>query len=167
MRCPRRNRKPILPQRLAATLGAMNPQEQKQVPEDAIADSNGRFAGAAARGEAGAMASLYTDDAALLPPDAEPVMGQAAIESFWRDGIVMGIRGVELETVRLEHGDVLAYEIGRYTLTFEPANGAAVTEVATCVLVHRHQQGGSWQRTVEIFNWNSPPVLKSERSRPR
>jgi uncharacterized protein (TIGR02246 family) len=137
----------------------MSPHEQKRVP-DAIADSNRRFAEAAARGEAGPMASLYTDDAALLPPNAEPVSGRAAIERFWRDGIAMGIRGVELETVRLEHADALAYEIGRYTLSLEPANGAAVTELAMYVLVYRLHQTGSWQRAVEIFNWTTADDLE-------
>jgi ketosteroid isomerase-like protein len=113
------------------------------------------------------MASLYTRDAALLPPNEEPVSGRAAIERFWHDGIAMGIRAVELETVRLEHADALAYEIGHSTLSLEPANGAAVTEVATYVLVHRRQQDSSWHRAVEIFNWNAPPGPTNERSRPR
>jgi ketosteroid isomerase-like protein len=49
-----------------------------------------------------AMASVYADDADLLPANAQPLRGLAAIERFWHGGIEMGIRGLGLETLRLE-----------------------------------------------------------------
>jgi uncharacterized protein (TIGR02246 family) len=133
------------------------PQDPKQTAGDAVAESNRRFADAAGRGDARAMASLYTDDADFLPPNAEPLKGQAAIERFWQGGISMGIRGLEQESLRLEEADGLACEIGRYTLSFEPEGDAHVTELARFVLVHKRQPDGSWLRTVEIFNWPSHP----------
>jgi ketosteroid isomerase-like protein len=103
------------------------------------------------------MAAVYTEDAVFLPLDAEPLRGQAAIERFWHGGIRMGIRGLELEILQLEHERVFAYEIGRYTLCFEPEDDAPVTDLATRVVVHRRQQDGSWRRAVEIFN-RTPPA---------
>jgi len=102
------------------------------------------------------MAAVYTDDAEFLPPNAESLRGQAEIERFWHGGIEMGIRRLELETGKLELAGGLAYEIGRYTLCFDPVDGAAVTDVAAYVVVHRRQQDGCWRRAVEIFNWNAP-----------
>jgi ketosteroid isomerase-like protein len=102
------------------------------------------------------MASVYTNDAYLLPPNTERLRGATEIECFWRGGIEMGIRSLELETLQLEQADGLAYEIGRYTLCFEKEQGVPVTDRARYVLVHRRQPDGSWLRAVEIFNWIAP-----------
>jgi uncharacterized protein (TIGR02246 family) len=134
-----------------------SPQDPKQIARAGVAHSNRRFADAASRGDAGAMAAVYTEDAVFLPLDAETLKGQAAIERFWHGGIRMGIRGLQLETLQLEHERVFAYEIGRYTLCFEPEGDAPVTDLATHVVVHRRQQDGSWCRAVEIFN-RTPPA---------
>jgi len=132
------------------------PQHLNQTVEDGVAQSNRRFADAAARGDARAMASVYTDDADFLPPNAETLKGPAAIERFWQGGIEMGIRDLEHETLRLEQAEGLAYEIGRYKLLLEPEGDAPVTDLARFVLVHKRQPDGTWLRTVEIFNRTSP-----------
>jgi uncharacterized protein (TIGR02246 family) len=129
-----------------------SPQDPKRIARDGVARSNRRFADAATRGDAGAMAAVYTEDAVFLPLDAETLRGQAAIERFWHGGIRMGIRRLELDTLQLEHERVFAYEIGRYTLCFEPEGDAPMTDLATHVVVHRRQQDGSWRRAAEIFN---------------
>jgi ketosteroid isomerase-like protein len=36
-----------------------------------------------ARGDAAALAGMYTEDASLLPPGAEMIRGRAAIQAFW------------------------------------------------------------------------------------
>src|SRR5262245_5678780 len=102
------------------------------------------------------MASAYTDDADLMAPNARPLRGTAAIAEFWRGGIEMGIRGVEIETLRVEEGKELAFEIGRYTLQFEPQDGAPVTDEAIYLVVHRLEQDGIWRRAAEIFTWSAP-----------
>jgi ketosteroid isomerase-like protein len=131
-------------------------KELMQIAGDAIAQSNRHFVEAAGRGEAGGMASLYTDDADLLPPNAASLRGQAAIERFWHGGMEMGVRGLELETLRLKQVGGLVYEIGRYTVHFEPEGGAPVTDVATYLVVHTCQPDGSWRRAAEVFTWEAP-----------
>ena len=142
-------------------------RDLKQIAREGVAQSNRRFADAATGGDARAMAAVYTEDAVFLPLDADALKGQAGIERFWRDGIRMGLRGLEVETLQLEHERVLAYEIGRYTLRFEPEGDAPVTDLATHVVVHRRQQDDSWRRVVEIFNRNAPPPVTSEGRQPR
>jgi uncharacterized protein (TIGR02246 family) len=132
------------------------PRELKHIAAEAVTESNRRFANAAARGDPRAMASAYTNDADLLPPDAEALRGRVAIERFWQGGIEMGIRGLELKTLQLVPADSLAYEIGRYTLCFEKEHGVRVTDLANYVVIHRSQPDGSWQKAVEIFNWTTP-----------
>jgi ketosteroid isomerase-like protein len=123
-------------------------------PREAIAENNRLFAAAAAHGDAWGMASVYADDAELLPPNAEPLRGRDAIERFWQGGIEMGILSLELETRRLEAAGGLAYEVGTYTLQIRTNGGAPATEVGKCVVIHRRLPDNSWRRALEIFNWN-------------
>jgi uncharacterized protein (TIGR02246 family) len=133
-----------------------SPQDPRQIARDGVAQSHRRFADAATRGDARAMAAVYTEDAVFLPLDEETLRGRAAIERFWHGGIEIGIRGLELETLQLEHERVFAYEIGRYRLCFQPEHDVPMTDLATHVVVHRRLQDGSWRRAVEIFN-RTPP----------
>jgi uncharacterized protein (TIGR02246 family) len=140
-----------------ATVPGMNASaEHTQAVRAAIAESNRRFADAAARNDAGAMASVYASNADVVPPNAEPLRGTAAIQDFWHGGIEMGIKGLDFETVRLDEAQDVAYEIGRYTLHFGYEDGAPVTDEATYFLVHKRQQDGSWRRTAEFFTRSTP-----------
>jgi uncharacterized protein (TIGR02246 family) len=124
---------------------------------EAVEENNRRFAAALAAGDAAGAASVYADDAALLPPDVEALKGREAIERFWQAGIAMGIRGVELETRELEQEDELAYEIGRYTLRIEPDGGEPATDVGKYLVVHRREPDGSWRWAADVFNSDGPP----------
>jgi ketosteroid isomerase-like protein len=129
---------------------------RREMIEGTLAENNRRFADAAARCDARAMASVYANDADFLPPNTEALRGRAAIERFWDDGIEMGIRSLGVETLRLDQADGLAYEIGRYTLCFGPVGGTPVTDLATYLVTHRRGHDGCWRRTAEIFTWDAP-----------
>ena len=113
--------------------------------------NNGRLSEALARGDAVAAAAVYGEGATLLPPHSEPVIGREAIEGFWRGGIEIGLRSVELDTVELDVAGDLAYEVGRYRLVVERKDGASTRELGSHVVVHRRQADGSWKWAVEIF----------------
>src|SRR5687767_14545333 len=119
--------------------------------ETSIAETSAAFVAALRDGDAKAACAVYADDARLLAPSAELMLGREAIESFWRAGLEAGISEVELETLELERHDGLAYEIGRYALWLRPPNDAAVVDRGKYVLVHERQQDGSWRRAVEMF----------------
>jgi uncharacterized protein (TIGR02246 family) len=125
--------------------------------DDGIDAARARFSAALERGDAQEAAAVYADDARLLPPSAELLQGRGAIEAFWRAGLDAGVSGVELETVELERGGSLAYEIGRYALRLRPAEGGTVVDRGKYILVHARQKDGSWRRAVEMFNPDSPP----------
>jgi uncharacterized protein (TIGR02246 family) len=131
-------------------------QEVEQMVGDAVAANNRRLAAAAATGDAGAMASVYEDEARLLPPNADAIRGRDDIGSYWEAGIEMGLRRLELETLELQHTDGLAVEVGRCTYLMDSDDGKAPAETGKYVVVHRRQPDGSWRRAVEIFNWDAP-----------
>jgi uncharacterized protein (TIGR02246 family) len=130
--------------------------EQTQTVEGAIAERNRRFVDASAQSDAGAMASVYSADADFLAPNAERLRGRAAIQEFWHGGIEMGIRTVELETLRLTEAEDFVCESGRYMLHFEPRDGTPVTDEALYVVVHKLEDDGIWRRTAEILTWSAP-----------
>jgi uncharacterized protein (TIGR02246 family) len=68
------------------------------------------------KGDAAAVAALYTDDAYVLPPGADMVKGRSAIESFWRQA-AQQMGDAKLTTIDvLPLGRTAAREIGTVTL---------------------------------------------------
>ena len=118
--------------------------------------NSGRFSEAVARGDAAGVASVYGDEATLLPPGNEAVRGRKAIEGFWRGGMEVGLRSVELETLELGTDAELAYEVGRYRLVVERDDAGPRSELGNHVVVHKRQHDGSWKWAVEIFATQEP-----------
>ena len=58
-----------------------------------------RYVAASNEGDAETLASLYAEDAVLLPPDHEPIHGREAISEFWEQGTEPGLA---MSTLRVE-----------------------------------------------------------------
>ena len=110
------------------------------------------FVTALHRADASAVSALYADDARLLTPTAQLFEGRDAIAAFWQAGLDVGMAEIELEELNVEHDCGVAWEIGRYALRLQEADGTVVVDRGKYVLVHRRQQDGSWLRAVEMFN---------------
>ena len=121
----------------------------------AIEAVNEKFMAALTRGDAAGVAALYTADARLLPPNLEMMKGTEAIQAFWQGGIDMGIKEARLETVEVEAQENVAYEIGKYILTIQPAGGEAITDMGKYLVIWKHQDG-SWKLHVDIWNTSVP-----------
>src|SRR5687767_9386322 len=89
----------------------------------AIEAANKQFIAAFNRGDAAAVAAMYTADARLLPPNSPMGEGRQAIQQFWQGAYRAGVKMVSLETLHVESQGSLAYEVGRYTLTSPTAGG--------------------------------------------
>jgi uncharacterized protein (TIGR02246 family) len=122
----------------------------------AIIDANNKqFIGAFNKGDAAAVANMYTMGARVLPPNSEMVEGRANIQKYWQDAISAGLKFVSLEPVHVEtHGNI-AVEIGRYTLTVPGAGGTTTTDRGKYVVVWK-REGRNWKLAVDTFNTNMP-----------
>jgi uncharacterized protein (TIGR02246 family) len=105
-----------------------------------------RYVDASNQGDADALASLYADDAVLLPPDHEPVRGRAAIGDFWRQGTD---EGLEVTTLTVEVDGDLGYLVGRYHL---PATDEEPADSGKYVMCLKRQRDGAWKLTADIWN---------------
>jgi uncharacterized protein (TIGR02246 family) len=117
---------------------------------------NRRFEEGFDHGDAAAVGSVYTDDAALLPPNGPMTHGRDAITKFWQGVMDMGLRSVALNTVSLvRDGDDAAHEIGTASLTIEPEGGEPTTDSVKYVVVWRREASGEWRYAVDIWNGDS------------
>jgi len=107
-----------------------------------------QFESAFTQGDAAGIASFYTENAMLLPPEADFVKGRQAIQAFWQMAIDMGIKGLKLDVIDVElHGDT-AIEMSKYTL------GSADNEVMEQGkgIVIWKSVGGVWKLHRDIWN---------------
>jgi uncharacterized protein (TIGR02246 family) len=108
---------------------------------------NRQFEEAARKGDVDRLASLYTPDAIVLPPDGPLVRGRDGIKQMW--GTVareMGLKDVRLDTVDFEQAGDTGYEVGEATLTV--ASGKAVVKF---VVVWK-KVDGQWRIHRDIWN---------------
>jgi uncharacterized protein (TIGR02246 family) len=131
--------------------------QAQQSARTAIEANTKQFTEAFNKGDAAAVANMYTTDARMLPPNSEILEGRPNIQKFWQDAITAGMKLESLETVHVETQGNVAVEIGRYT-TRIPGGGVTLTDKGKYVVVWK-REGGSWKLAVDIFNTSVPLVV--------
>ncbi|MBI1816732.1 MAG: SgcJ/EcaC family oxidoreductase [Deltaproteobacteria bacterium] len=116
----------------------------------AIEAANQRFMVAAARGDATAIAALYTATGEVLPPNGETRSGTQALEAFWKAALDAGVKQAKLDTVEVEDCGDTAYEVGRYSMS--GADGQAI-DTGKYIVVWKRQRG-QWKLHRDIWNSN-------------
>jgi len=134
----------------------------ERAPEDtaevrqAIEAINKQWEDAVKRGDAAAIAALYTEEARVLPQDGPTLVGREAIQNFQQSYIDAGFNDFRLTTLEVGVVRDLAYEIGEYALTIQPEEGEAIRDQGKYVVVWK-RENGEWKLDVDIFN-SSPPL---------
>ncbi len=114
-----------------------------------LRSANDNFESAFAQGDSARLANFYTDNAMLLPTEADFVKGKKAIGDFWQGAMDTGIKGIKLEILEVEqHGDS-AIDIGLYTLRGEDDQ---ILDEGKYLVVWKNE-GGS--RKLDRDMWNS------------
>jgi uncharacterized protein (TIGR02246 family) len=128
----------------------------QQAIRSKIAERDAEYGAAASRGDIAAVAELYTDDAILLPPNAEMVRGKQGVKQFFDElKKTRGVPQVTLRTIELEELGDTANEVGELTLRIQPPGGEPVTDVGKYVVIWK-REGDTWKLAVDIWNTNSP-----------
>lgn len=115
----------------------------------AIQKLNDQWAAAFNKGDAAAVAAMYTTDAYVLPAGAPMVTGRPAIEKLWQ-GAMQQMSDVKVMTLDVKTlGGNAAREIG--TATFKtrsqpPQDGAIKYAVVW------QKEGGQWKLLQDIWN---------------
>ena len=101
------------------------------------------------KGDAAAVAALYTEDAYVLPPGSAMVKGRAAIEAFWRQA-AQQMGDAKLTTVDvLPLGRSAAREVGTVALK---TKSQPPQEVVGKYAVVWRKVGRDWKLATDIWN---------------
>jgi uncharacterized protein (TIGR02246 family) len=116
-----------------------------------IQQLSNQFGEAFNRGDAAAVAALYTEDAYLLPPGAEMAKGRTAVQTFWKAASEQ-VGNMKLTTVEvMPLGENAAQEIGSFTLR---TKAQPPQEVAGKYVVIWRKVGADWKLATDIWNIN-------------
>lgn len=122
----------------------------------AIEQTNVRFVEAFKAGDAATIASLYTQTAKMLPPDATEIAGGEAIQAEWQSWIDAGLKDLTLEAKEVEADGDLAYEIGWFTLQAPTETNDMATASGNYVVVWKRGADGDWR--LHVDTWNDAPA---------
>jgi uncharacterized protein (TIGR02246 family) len=101
------------------------------------------------KGDAAAVAALYTEDAYVLPPGSAMVKGRPAIEAFWRQA-AQQMTDAKLTTVDvLPLGRSAAREVGTVTLK---TKSQPPQEIVGKYVVLWRKVGRDWKLATDIWN---------------
>jgi uncharacterized protein (TIGR02246 family) len=117
-----------------------------------IAAANENFVAAFKRGDAAAIATLYSKDGQVLPPNSQPISSTQAIQTFWQGVMNLGIKAAKLESLEVEDRGDIAYEVGKYTLL---GDGGQEIDTGKYVVVWK-QEAGRWKLHRDIWNSSRP-----------
>lgn len=119
-----------------------------------ISANEAAWAAAANRGDAAAVAAMYTDTATMLPPGADIQKGRAAIEKTIGSIGRTGVRNFTLTTLDVEQlGPNTAREIGQFSLDAPGPKKKSVKVYGKYATIWKHVDG-KWLLDVDIWNMN-------------
>jgi uncharacterized protein (TIGR02246 family) len=111
-----------------------------------------KFMDAFNSGNAAAVAEMYTEDAAVLPPDGKRVDGRKGVEEFWQGAIKGGMKNLTLNALEVEERADLAYEVGAFTLDVPSEGGALSTVAGKYIVIWKKGDDGRWRLHRDIWN---------------
>ncbi len=96
--------------------------------------------------------AYYAPDARVLPPNAPPAIGRAAIRDVLTGMLAGGPIELSMENAIRQASGELAYHSGRYELTIRPADGEPIRDHGKYLEVFRRQPDGRWQCVADMFS---------------
>lgn len=114
---------------------------------------NEAFVAAFGRGDAPAIAKLYSSDAQVFAPNNEVITGAEAIEKLWKGAMEMGAKSVSLKATEVQqHGATIAHEVGAYSMA--GADGKELDRGKYIVIWKK--EGNAWKIHRDIWNTSMP-----------
>lgn len=122
----------------------------------AIEAQNKKFTKAVEKGDAQAMADLYSANAMVFPSNSDIVKGKQAIKALFQGLLDSGVKGFSLTIIEVERFGNTANEVGTYTM--KDASGKEIDKGKYIVIWKR--ENGQWKLHRDIFNSSRPASAK-------
>ena len=119
-----------------------------------IHEGNQRFMEAIRAADSATMPSLYTNDAIILPPNADAVRGADAIAQYWLDFFELGITDAQPVTLEVILMGEYALEVGESSVY--GADGALLDRGKIMVLWKN--DSGVWKMHRDTWNSSTNPA---------
>jgi uncharacterized protein (TIGR02246 family) len=105
--------------------------------------------------DAPGIASLYTENATLLPPGQPAISGRQNIQGFWQGFFDAGASDAKLKSTRISSSGELAYEIGEYSAMMPQPSGGTAPGSGKYLVVFERQQDGTLRMAADMFSPNA------------
>ena len=119
----------------------------------AIEAASDRWVAAAQAGQWDSVASHYSDDAVLMPPNMASAQGRASVREHL--AAFPPLESVSFDQDHIDGCGDLAYVQGRYTFRFN-VDGQSVEDRGKYIEIWEREEGGQWRITRDIFNSDMP-----------
>jgi uncharacterized protein (TIGR02246 family) len=110
------------------------------------------FAAAFSAGDAAKVASFYTDNAVVMPPNQQMVRGRENIEAYYRNGFARSGGTLRLQPFESAVAGARAFEAGTSTLV---AVGGRSESAGKYVVIYERVRN-EWKIVYDIFNNDAP-----------
>jgi uncharacterized protein (TIGR02246 family) len=141
--------------------------------DPALDKLNAEFVAAFNAKDAAKVASFYTEDATLMPPNHAMVKGRPNIEAYWRGAFEQGMTSLALRPMESAIAGSQAFEAGTATVTIKTggspttpggvSSGGVVSDTSKYLVVFKRTAEG-WKMAYDIYNSDQPaptPLKKS------
>jgi len=134
------------------------PQADTRAAEElVIRDLDEQWSKAASARDLEKTVSFYSDDAALLAPNAPMASGKQAVRASWAALLVPGLTvSWQVTKVDVARSGDLAYLIGTYVVAMKDAQGKPADDHGKLLEVWKKQADGSWKVAADIYNSDLP-----------
>ena len=120
----------------------------------AIRQADLNFVANSLAGDWDALVAGYTEDAVVMPPNQEVVIGRSAIRDLFS---VLTINDFTLETVEMDGRGDLVFARGDYSWTVAVGEGEPVADHGKWLTIWRKQADGTWLLSQDIWNSDQAP----------
>lgn len=103
------------------------------------------------KGDTAQLASLYADDAIMIPPSSEILSDRDAIKGYWETLREVGIGAYEVHTIDLRVEGDKAYQVAVWEAA-RPVEGNVIRFEGNMSSVYERQKDGSWK--IKLQSWN-------------
>ncbi len=136
-----------------AACAAQAPAGLTDADRAAIQAVSDEFAERVLAGDFAGVASLYTEDGVLLPPNGPIVTGRAAIEEFFAN--FPPVTQFHLTNVTMEGSGDMAYVQGTVHMVLTGPDGSDIEDTGKFIEIRR-KVGDRWLLAYDIFNSDLP-----------
>jgi ketosteroid isomerase-like protein len=106
--------------------------------------------------DAAAAASVYDENASLLPPNEPIITGRANIQAYWQGAIDAGLIDAKVETIAASSDGNLGYEIGTFELKIQLEDGTIIVDKGKYTEILQRNAEGKWISLYGMWSANEP-----------